>query len=158
MNSKAIFRPYLIKNIKTMLKEVHQHIVQELQQSSKTDTIFVIAAVMFNLAVLGINWGVAQPNGREDIHPPQDDIILSILIASTILINIFVVKALFTGRDTRKKLLNGMVRMYKDNKVDQYYDESLLDAYGFRYKLFIAVLMILGTIAIVVPLLNRIFS
>ena len=68
-----------------MLKEVHQHIVQELQQSSKTDTIFVIAAVLFNLAVLGINWGVAAPNGREEIHPPQDDIILSIMIASTIL-------------------------------------------------------------------------
>ena len=48
--------------------------------------------------------------------------------------------------------------MYKDNKVDQYYDESLLDAYGFRYKLFIAVLMILGTIAIVVPLLSRLFT
>jgi len=141
-----------------MLKEVHQHIVQELQQSSKTDTIFVIAAVLFNLAVLGINWGVAEPNGRERIHPPEDDIILSIMIAATILINLFVIKALFTGRDTRKKLLSGMVRMYKDNNVDQYYDESLMDAYGFRYKLFIAVLMILGVIAIVVPLLSRIFS
>ena len=141
-----------------MLKEVHQHIVQELQQSSKTDTIFVIAAVLFNLAVLGINWGVAAPNGREKIHPPQDDIILSIMIASTILINLFVIKALFTGRDTRKKLLSGLVQMYKDNKVDQYYDESLLGAYGFRYKLFIAVLAILGTIAIVVPLLSRLFT
>ncbi len=141
-----------------MLKEVHQHIVQELQQSSKTDTIFVIAAVLFNLAVLGINWAVAQPNGREKIHPPQDDIILSIMIASTILINLFVFRALLTGRDTRKKLLSGLVHMYKDNKVDQYYDESLLNAYGFRYKLFIAVLMILGTIAIVVPMLSRLFT
>ena len=141
-----------------MLKEVHQHIAQELQQSSKTDTIFVIAAVLFNLAVLGINWGVAQPNGRENIHPPQDDIILSILIASTILINLFVTRAMFTGRDTRKKLLGGLVRMYKDNKVDQYYDESLLGAYGFRYKLFIAVLVILGSIAIVVPMLSRLFT
>jgi hypothetical protein len=141
-----------------MLKEVHQHIVQELQQSSKTDTIFVVAAVLFNLAVLGINWGVAQPNGREQIHPPQDDIILSILIASTILINLFVIRAMFTGRDTRTKLLSGMVRMYKDNKVDQYYDESLLGTYGFRYKLFIAVLAILGIIAIVVPLLTRLFT
>ena len=141
-----------------MLKEVHQHILQELQQSSKTDTIFVIAAVLFNLAVLGINWGVAAPNGREKIHPPQDDIILSIMIASTILINLFVTRALFTGRDTRKKLLSGLVQMYKDNEVDQYYDESLLGAYGFRYKLFIAVLAILGTIAIVVPLLSRLFT
>ena len=65
---------------------------------------------------------------------------------------------MFTGRDTRTKLLDGLVRMYKDNKVDQYYDESLLGAYGFRYKLFIAVLIILGIIAIVVPLLSRLFT
>jgi hypothetical protein len=158
MNLKAISDLNQLKTIMIMLKEVHQHIVQELQQSSKTDTIFVIAAVLFNLAVLGINWGVAAPNGRENIHPPQDDIILSIMIASTILINLFVTRALITGRDTREKLLSGMVHMYKDNKVDQYYDESLLGAYGFRYKLFIAVLAILGTIAIVVPLLSRLFT
>ena len=65
MNLKAISDHHQINTIITMLKEIHQHIVQELQQSSKTDTIFVIAAVLFNLTVLGINWGVAQPNGRE---------------------------------------------------------------------------------------------
>ena len=28
-----------------MLKEIHGHIVNELQQNAKTDTIFVVAAV-----------------------------------------------------------------------------------------------------------------
>lgn len=36
-----------------MLKEIHGHIVDELQQNAKTDTVFVVAAVLFNLAVLG---------------------------------------------------------------------------------------------------------
>ena len=138
-----------------MLKQVHEHILSELQQSSRTDTIFVVSAVIFNLVVLGINWGVAEPD-RNQIHPASDDIILSLLIAATILINIFVVRALLTGRDARKKLLNGMVTMYKDNNVDKYYDDSLLSAYGFRYKLFVAVLLILAVISIFVPLLMRI--
>ena len=140
-----------------MLKEVHEHILTELQQSSRTDTIFVVAAVIFNLVVLGINWGVAEPD-RNQIHPASDDIILSLLIAATILINFFVIKALLTGRDTRKKLLHGLVTMYKDNNVEKYYDESLLSAYGFRYKLFVAVLLVLAVIAIFVPLLMRIFT
>ena len=140
-----------------MLKEVHEHILSELQQSSRTDTIFVVSAVIFNLVVLGINWGVAAPD-RNQIHQASDDIILSMLIAATILINIFVVRALLTGRDTRKKLLRGLVGMYKDNNVEKYYDESLLNAYGFRYKLFVAVLLILAVIAIFVPLLMRIFT
>ena len=38
-----------------MLERVHQHIVDELQQSARTDTIFVVTAVIFNLVVLGIN-------------------------------------------------------------------------------------------------------
>ena len=38
-----------------MLSDLHQHVVSELQQSSKTDTVFVISAVLFNLVVLGIN-------------------------------------------------------------------------------------------------------
>lgn len=140
-----------------MLKEVHEHLLTELQQSSRTDTIFVVSAVIFNLVVLGINWGVAQPD-RNQIHPTSDDIILSLLIAATLLINFFVVRALLTGRDTRKKLLNGLVTMYKDNNVEKYYDESLLSAYGFRYKLFVAVLLVLAVIAIFVPLLMRIFT
>ena len=138
-----------------MLKEVHEHILTELQQSSRTDTIFVVSAVIFNLVVLGINWGVAEPD-RNQIHPASDDIILSMLIAATVLINFFVVKALLTGRETRKKLLQGLVTMYKDNNVEKYYDPSLISAYGFRYKLFVAVLLVLAVIAIFVPLLMRI--
>ena len=141
-----------------MLKEVHEHILNELQQSSRTDTIFVVAAVIFNLVVLGINSGVAAPSGDNQIHPLSDDLILSVLIAATILINLLVIRALLTGSDTRKKLLHGLVMMYKDNHVEQYYDESLLKSYGVRYRLFVAVLCILAVIAITVPMLSRLMS
>jgi hypothetical protein len=142
-----------------MLKEVHEHILSELQQSSRTDTIFVVAAVIFNLVVLGINTGVAASTGRGDqVHTLSNDLILSLLIAATILINLFVIRALLTGSDTRRKLLHGLVTMYQDNNVDKYYDQSLLKSYSTRYKLFIAVLCILGVIAIFVPLLSRFLS
>ena len=42
-----------------MLGQVHDHIVSELGESSRTDTIFVLTAIIFNLIVLGINFGVA---------------------------------------------------------------------------------------------------
>ena len=37
-----------------MLGQVHDHIVSELRESSRTDTIFVLTAIVFNLIVLGI--------------------------------------------------------------------------------------------------------
>ena len=43
-----------------MLREVHEHVVGELQQNARTDTVFVVTAVQFNLVVLGIKWGVTS--------------------------------------------------------------------------------------------------
>lgn len=142
---------------KDMLREVHEHIVSELQQSSRTDTVFVVTAVLFNLIVLGINWGVAVGTG-EGVHPPQNDGILGVLILATLFINTFAVRALLLGRDTRKKLLAGLVAMYTDNGVDKYYDASLLDTYGARYKLLVSVLVSLTAISIIIPLFERLLG
>ena len=43
-----------------MIDRVHQHIVSELQQGARTDTIFVVIAVLLNLLMLAISSGVAQ--------------------------------------------------------------------------------------------------
>lgn len=137
-----------------MLKEIHGHIVNELQQNSRTDTVFVVAAVFFNLVVLGINWGVASEAARGR-HPGQNDLILGLLIFGAVLINLFATKALLSGRTSREKLLMGLKQMYEDNDVDKYYDDSLIGTYHSRYTLFTLVLTVLGAIAIVVPLIAR---
>jgi len=137
-----------------MLREIHEHVVAELQQAARVDTVFVVTAVIFNLVVMGINWGVASEQGEAG-YPPENDFILVLLIVATLLVNTFAVRALLAGSDTRRKLLNGLVLMYQDNQVDKYYDTSLLDTYGTRYKLFVAVLAILAGLAIVLPLIER---
>jgi hypothetical protein len=137
-----------------MLQEIHGHMVNELQQNARTDTIFVVAAVLFNLVVLGINWGVAS-QASQDQHSGENDLILGLLIFGTILINTFAVKALFAGRSTRQKLVMGLRQMYLDNDVAKYYSEDLLESYRARYTLFTLVLIVLGAIAIVVPLIAR---
>jgi hypothetical protein len=139
-----------------MIKEIHEHITNELQQNAKTDTVFVLSSVVLNLVVLGINWGVAAPS--PDGRQAYTDVILSILIVAVVVINFLIARALLSGRDMRLKLLAGLIRMYKDNNVDKYYDPSLLSAYSMRYKFFLSVIIILGFITIVAPLLVRIFS
>jgi hypothetical protein len=137
-----------------MLKEVHEHVVSELQQSARTDTVFVVSAVLFNLVVLGINWGVAA-GSRKPNSPAGNDWILALLIVATLLINSFAVRALSSGRQTRSLLLSGLITMYEDNGVAKYYDPGLLDTFATRYKLFIAVLISLVAVTIFVPLLVR---
>ena len=137
-----------------MIEKVHQHIVNELQQSSKTDTVFVITAVLFNLLVLAINSAVAG-NAVSDKARASDDVILIIFILVAILVNVAVSKALGTGKRTRLKLLDGLVAMYKDNNVDKYYEASLLTNYGKRYLLFNVVILCLTFTSIAVPLIIR---
>jgi hypothetical protein len=139
-----------------MIKEIHEHITNELQQNARTDTVFVLSSVLLNLVILAIGWGVASPNpsGRE----AYNDIILCLLIVAVLIINILVAKALLAGRDMRLKLLSGLIRMYKDNGVDKYYDPALLSAYSMRYKFFLTVIIVLAIITIVAPLLVRILS
>ncbi|HJZ39070.1 MAG TPA: hypothetical protein VJ203_01755 [Bacteroidales bacterium] len=139
-----------------MIKEIHDHMTQELQQNARTDTVFVLSAVVLNLVILAINWGVASP-GPEG-YAPYQDIILSLLTAAVLIINFLIAKALLAGRDMRLKLLTGLIRMYKDNGVDKYYEPSLLSAYSMRYKFFLTVIIILAVITITAPLMVRIFS
>jgi len=136
-----------------MLEQIHDHIVSELGQSSRTDTIFVVTAVLFNLIVLGINSGVAI--AAEEGSSTTNDLILAVFIIMTLLLNIISVSALILGRRTRDLLLHGLVTMYHDNDVDKYYDPSLLSSYGTRYLLFTGVIVTLALTAIIVPLIIR---
>ena len=141
-----------------MLENVHKHIINELQQSSRTDTVFIISAVLYNLVVLGISWGVAAEGNPQKPYPPENDFILALLIIATLLINAFIIKALHAGKNTRVKLLDGIIKMYQDNEVDKYYDVELLKAYTSRYKLFSVIIMILAAVAIFIPLVARILG
>ena len=132
-----------------MLERVHQHIVDELQQGARTDTIFVVTAVLFNLIVLGVNSAVAGDSGM------PNDLILVVMILMGMVINAISIAALFFGRGTRNKLLSGLLSMYADNDVDRYYDPSLLTNYNKRYMLFGGVILALALTSIVVPLIVR---
>ncbi|MHB0988572.1 MAG: hypothetical protein ACYC3P_07915 [Bellilinea sp.] len=136
-----------------MLERLHEHVVTELGHSSRTDTIFVVVAVIFNLIALGINSGFAE---RYDPNPGED-IILVVLIIMTILVNAIAITGLSVGRSTRQKLLSGLIAMYQDNQIDKYYDQSLVINYGKRYLLFAGVILVLAFTAISVPLVLRFF-
>lgn len=140
-----------------MLERVHEHVVSEIQQSARTDTIFVVTAVLFNLIVLGINWAVAASG--TGINPSAAaDWVFGLLLIITVFINIAAVSALNAGRNTRLRLINGLLSMYRDSGVDKYYDATLLDAYSKRYRLLTAVIVALAIAATVVPILQRLLG
>ena len=134
-----------------MLEQVHSQITSELQQNTKTDTIFILAAILLNLITLAVNAGMV-----EDSRDKESVLVAMFLfVALILLVNIVVIFGLLKGKQTRTKLLNGLIQMYKDEGVDKYYDSSLLTNYSSRYNLFIMVVVFTGIIAVVVPFVLR---
>lgn len=133
-----------------MIERVHEHIIDELRTNTRTDTIFSLTAILLNLITLGINSAVAG-NARGG----TGTIIMFTFIALLLVVNFVAEIGLIKGRQTRTKLLFGLLKMYKDHGVDGYYDSSLLSAYKTRYNLFMLVIFFTGLVAIVIPLIVR---
>jgi len=136
-----------------MVEKVHEHIVGELRQNSRADTVFVLTAILLNLVMLATNATIAATSKESTIAT----IVMIILMALVVVINIVAVVGLLKGKAARHKLLNGIVQMYRDNNVEKYYDVSLLKGYDTRYTLLIIAISSLGVISILVPLVTRAF-
>lgn len=134
-----------------MIEHVHKHITSELQQNTKTDTIFILTAILLNLVALGVNSGLAE-NSRQN---NSTLIVMYIFVFLIIVVNIVVIIGIMKGKQTRMKLVDGLLKMYKDQDVDKYYDETLLNNYSVRYNLFIMVVVSTGIIASIVPFVVR---
>ena len=131
-----------------MIERVHKHIITELQQNARTDTIFILTAIILNLLTLGINSGVASSSNKGTTMW----VLFFAFVCLVIVVNIVAEIGLTKGRQTRMMLINGLLKMYKDQGVEGYYDASILSSYNTRYKLFLLTIVVTGLIAIIVPL------
>ncbi len=134
-----------------MIEHVHKHITSELQQNTRTDIIFILTAILLNLIAMSVNMGMAGESRTNNAML----IVMFVFVCLIVLVNLVVVFGLMKGKQSREKLLKGLIQMYKDQGVDKYYDMSLLGNYNVRYNLFIMVVMFTGIIAMIVPFIMR---
>ena len=131
-----------------MIERVHEHIITELQQNARTDTIFIITAILLNLVLLAVNSIIS---GTDDAPTA----VMGLFTGLLVVVNTVVIFGLLKGKQTRQKLIEGLLKLYKDQGIEGYYDASLLSGYNTRYNLFILAVVSLGVIAIVIPFVIR---
>ncbi|MFC1987073.1 hypothetical protein ACFLVH_00770 [Chloroflexota bacterium] len=134
-----------------MIERVHEHIIGELNSNTRTDTIFVLTAIILNLITLGINSGIASGGERSGTAT----IVMFTFVALILVVNFVAEIGLIRGRQMRKKLLTGLLKMYKDQGVEGYYDTSLMSDYGVRYNLFMLTVLFTGLVALIIPFIIR---
>ncbi len=133
-----------------MIERVHEHLTSELNTNARTDTIFVIIAILLNLITLGVNSGIASSNDGS-----TRTIVMFTFVALILVVNFVAEIGLIRGRQMRRKLLNGLLKMYKDQGVEGYYDASLIGDYRTRYNLFIIAVLFTGLVALIIPFVIR---
>ena len=95
-------------------------------------------------------WAVASERYSRDV---TNTIVMFVFILLQVFVNVAVIFGLLKGKKMRMVILDGLMHMYKDQKVEMYYSESLLKSYSVRYYIFISVVVFLGVISIAVPLI-----
>ncbi len=126
-----------------MEDHIHQDITAELSQTTHTDTITVIVGVILNLIFLLVNSLVAGAVWTEEyiynnaikgelfvdytittVFELGMMLIFIILVAATIAINVFIIRALLAGKERRIKLTESLHKMYREEELGKYYNSS----------------------------------
>ncbi len=129
-----------------MIEHLHEHIIEELRADARTDTVFILTAILLNLIALAVNSIVVSEDPETSLY-----IVFALFVALVVVVNTVVVLGLMRGRQTRRKLLTGLLRMYKDHNVADYYDASILESYDTRYNLFTIAVLFTGLVSVAVP-------
>lgn len=128
-----------------MLETVHNHILEEMKLNTRTDIIFVLTSIVLNFMILAINASLADFSDYEKLD------VMLVFVGLAAAVNIVAEAGLLKGRQNRYRLLSGLLKMYKDQGVDGYYDSSLPRNYNLRYVMFMLLVLLTGIAGIVVP-------
>lgn len=147
-----------------MKEKIHEQISLELKQATRLDTIIAITSIAISLILFGAAMGFAYSTTTPAISMSFLDfdtsssfntastIIMFVIVLATVAINWYAVRTLLNNKKQRAKLNKGLVKLYKDEGVNQYYDGSIFKGYETRYNLVAVILGAVGAVSVITPL------
>ena len=136
-----------------MIEGIHKHLLSELDRAGRSDTIFVIAGVSFNLLVLFINWVQASNINSPYGEPGKDSfIIFAIFLIGTLVVSTTCLLTLMNSRRICIKCHEALVQIYEDTDVSKYMPEGIGSLGNKRIILSFIVVGGTGLLAVLVPL------
>jgi amino acid transporter len=149
-----------------MKEKIFEQLERELKLASWTDLVIVVVGVLVTLtffvmavitaeATVGpilpeISGIIGQViNVNFNIVPT---IIMFVSLVVIFVINWYGVRLLLKNKAHRTKLNEGLVKLYKDEGMEQYSDGSIFRTYEMRYSLFAIIMGSVAALSIIVPL------
>jgi hypothetical protein len=75
-----------------------------------------------------------------------------VVILAAVAIDWYAVRTFLNNKKQRGKLNEGLMKLYKDEGMDQYYDGSIFKGYETRYNLFVVMVAAVGAVSVISPL------
>lgn len=145
-----------------MKEQIHRQISHELKQATRLDSKIVIIDIVISLVLFGLAMGFAMGTtntvsglfgiGNKAVVNAAPTIIMFVSLLAIFAINWFSVRTLMNNKKQRAKLNKGLVKLFKDEGVSQYYDGSIFKGYETRYNLFVVMLISVGAVSVITPL------
>jgi hypothetical protein len=149
-----------------MKEQIYQQISSEFKQATRLDMKIFIVSIVVTLLLFFIAMGFAASSAgsitgtltgglvgpRTATFHTAIAISMFVCILAIFVINWFSVRAILNNKKQRVKLTEGLMKLYKDEGVDQYYDGSIFKSYETRYNLFAVILATVGSLSIIIPL------
>ncbi len=130
-----------------MLPQIHQHVLSELDRSVRADTVFVFGAVVLDVVSIGVNSILAQSIAG------TSTIIFWLFMLAVLAVTLIAAAALRNGTAGCLAYHQALMTMYEKNGVGSLYPEAGIRTGVTRYRLYMALVLALGSLAIVVPLI-----
>ncbi len=142
---------------------LHQQVSNEFQQANRLDTkisviaivvtlIFFTTAMVFAMSSTGSVAAGLFGLSKTVVFNVANTIIMCVSILAAAAVTVFSVTTLLQNKKQRAKLNKGLVKLYKDEGVSQYYDGSIFKGYETRYNLFAIILISVGAVSVIAPL------
>jgi hypothetical protein len=136
-----------------MIERIHKHLLSELDRAGRSDTIFVLAGVSFNLLVLFINWGQAGNITSTYWETNVDSIIIfSKFLVGTVVVSTACLLTLKNSRRICNQYHQALLKIYEDTEVVRYMPEEMVGLGNKRFVLPFIVVGGTGLLAILVPI------
>lgn len=130
-----------------MLPNLHQHILSDLDRSTKADTVFVFGAVLLDLVSIGVNSGLAYSTS------PPALTIFWIFMFGVLMVSVIAASALHNGTKGCLALQGALLAIYAREGLEHLYPKAAMRTGMTRYYLYFTLIAALGLLAVAVPLI-----
>lgn len=133
-----------------MIEKIHDHLVSQLDRSSKSDTVFVISAVLFNILVMFVNWVQASSiaSGRGSMA------IFGIFLVGALVVSGAALIALVNSKQICIRCHEALEKIYEKEGVSDYFPKDMANLGNKHFVLSFIVVAGTGLIAALVPVIS----